>query len=210
MFLLIGFTLSIFFLLWFKLLEFVFGITLLGIIFVMLSSHSLHILFRYLRKTKFPKTAIYVLPTILVLFVLTSIVPSTVFVSGLTEDVVKPEEVKALEWINQNTSANSTVLATLKEGFAVNYIAQRRNVVDEDFLLAENPDQLIQDVRVMYKVRITATALELLNKYGVDYIYFSENAKQVYDLDGLFYVKDECFSLVYNEEVKVYEVLCKA
>ena len=120
------------------------------------------------------------------------------------------QEIEAFEWVKENTPEDAIVLATLDEGHLVNAIAQRRNVVDNNFLMQPTADQRLDAVKTIYTTRFETEAIRVLNKYSVDYIFFSEQAKREYSVEELNYVSDDkCFRLVYNNSVQIYKSLCE-
>ena len=70
-------------------------------------------------------------------------------------------------------------------------------------------EQRLKDVNRVYTTFSMTDAIDLLNKYGVGYIYFSPKAKSAYGIDTLTYVDDKCFSEVHSNGVIIYKSLCR-
>ena len=54
----------------------------------------------------------------------------------------------------------------------------------------------------------TTMARFVHEKYNIDYIYFSPRTKQFFNIEKIPYIYEECFPLVYDKEIKIYEVKC--
>ena len=120
------------------------------------------------------------------------------------------QETLALSWIKENTPSDSTVLGTLNQGDIIKAIANRKNVLDTNFLLANNPSQRAYDIERIYKTQYKTEAIALLNKYDINYILFSNQTKSKFKIDKINYINDKkCFALIYDQEVKIYKSLCK-
>jgi hypothetical protein len=211
-YLLMAFAVSVASLLWFKLITLDVGMMFLGAILIPLFGQALNAFFLYVEKTRVARfSRIFVALFVFIIF-LTSVIPSVTRASLFVESAVSPEEMKALEWIRDNTPESSVVLSTIEEGNLVSAIAERKNVADEDFILVRNSDEIFDDIKTMYASFFMSNAVELMTKYDVDYIYFSPRAKEEFRIDSLKYVDPKCFRPVYGEgsEVRIYEVLCEA
>lgn len=208
-YLLMGFALAVTALLWFKLITLEVGLIFLGVILVPLMAQTLNLFFRYVDMTKIVhlKWAFW-LPLVLLLL-LTAVIPSIVKGSVSVSASVTEYEMAALVWVRDNTPEEATVLSTIGEGNLIASIAERRNVADEDFILIRSSHDVFDDVDRMYTAMFKSQAVELMNKYGVDYVYFSPRAKERFDIEELKYAEKDCFELVYDETVQVYRSFCE-
>ena len=76
--------------------------------------------------------------------------------------------------------------------------------------MVENPDQRLIDINTMFTTPFLTEATGVLNKYSVSYIFFSQKAKQTFDIEELPYMDEDCFREVYkNKDVVIYETLCR-
>jgi 4-amino-4-deoxy-L-arabinose transferase-like glycosyltransferase len=208
-YLLTSFAIAISILLWFKLIQLTNGLAFLGIIAVLLTAKYLEETVEFIKKTKVSRLTPFFIIFIVLIFI-TSIVPSYYFIKQAIEDSPSDAEITALKWIDENTPINSTVVGTLKEGSIINAIAKRKNVVDNNFLLIQNPSQRLKDVERIYLTQYETEATDLLNKYSVDYILFSENAKKEYNIQQIKYTEHEkCFELIYNKDIKIFSSKCE-
>lgn len=208
-YLLMAFALSVAFLLWFKLITFDVGLMFLGAILVPLLGQAVSLLFRYLDKTKISSYRWVFWTGLVLLLVLTSVIPSVVRASEVISGSVSGEEVAALRWIRENTPEDSVVLSMISEGNLVSAIARRKNVADADFILIRSSDDIYEDVEEMYTAMFKTNAVELLDKYSVDYIYLSPRAMERFGIEGLRYAEEDCFELVYEDSVLVYRSFCE-
>jgi len=209
-YLLMAFALAVALLLWFRLITLEVGLMFLGAILVPLLAQALDILFSYVEKTKVAAHANYLWAAIIIVFILTSVLPSIAYGSEVVKFSVSPAEIDALVWLRDSTPAGSVVLSTVSEGNLVAAIAQRKTAVDDDFLLIRESDDVFEDVKQIYTSILKTGAVELLNKYGVNYIYLSPRATAEFGITELKYAEKDCFDLVYDvSEVKIYKSLCE-
>lgn len=207
--LLIAFGLGVFFLLWLKLIQIELGLIFLGVVLTVGFGRAFSLLMSYIDKTRFTFIKRYVAVAIIVLIFLTSVLPSYVNANYTLDDVPSQNEIDALEWLRDN-SEEGIVLSTLNEGHLISYIGERKNFMDSNFLFIEDIDQRYEDLRVMYTSLYTTNVVQLLNKYNIKYIYFSNRAVAEYGVEELSYLSESCFNQVYeNDEVKIYKSLCR-
>ncbi len=210
LYLLMSFALTVFILVWLRLIMLDLGLVYLSVFLTLLFSPFYKTLTDYIKKTRFSKNKGWFVVLLLLVFVVTAFLPCVGYANSAIERGFGEEEIRAFEWVRDKTKEDVVVLATLDEGHLVTAIAQRRDVVDDNFLMQPNADMRLNDVKIIYTTRFETEAIRLLNKYGVDYIFFSERARKEYKIEQMSYVEDEkCFRLVYNNSVKIYQSLCK-
>lgn len=208
-YLLMSFALAAAFLLLFRLIPLATGMAFLGIVSILLFAKYQEIFTIYAKKSKLPHLNLIIL-FFFIIFFITSIIPSYYFTEQQTLSTPSDNEIKALEWLKENSDANATILGTVEQGYLITAIAERKNVFDSDFLLIHNPEQIVQDVRRIYSTQSQTEAINLLNQYKIDYILLTDNAKETYNINELEYSEnEECFVLVYNKKTKIYESKCR-
>ncbi len=179
---------------------------LLSLLFTLLAAPGLHSLLLSFRRTKFSWAAHPTLFLLLILFLLTSFLPS--LVSGLYPgSSPTPNELAAMDWLAQQP--RGVVLAVPKEGFLINERAHQPYVADEAYLLIQNPDEVLTDIDEAYTTPRTVGAVALMEKYRVKWILIgpSENAR--YPEFGAILKDKSCFPVVYrNPLVTILQVNC--
>lgn len=186
-----------------------YGLVFLGVILVLLFSRSAKTAFNYLEKTRFSWSKMAVAILLIALFLLTAFIPSLINASKSVGSAVSPQEIEALTWIRENTEKDSVILSTVEEGQFIVSIAQRRNVADLDFILVKDPHLVLDDIKIMYTSLFKTRGIKLLTDYGVDYIYFSPKAKELFEIEEIRYIGDVCFDIVFDNGIKIYESLCR-
>jgi len=209
-YLLMGFVLSGLFLLWFKLIPLKTGLIFFGVIFVLLFSKFYSDSILFIDKTKFSKYKIVFIAVLFLVFIFNSIIPTIGYTSKIIRETPSKHEIDALLWLKNNSNEKDVILASLDEGYLVNAVAERKNVIDKNFLLIKDAEQRLEDIRKIYITPYETEAIPLLNKYHIKYIFFSKRAMNDYNIVDLNYRTDEkCFELVYDKEVKIYKSLCR-
>jgi len=208
-YLLMGFVFSVALLLWLRLIAIRTGLMFLGLIIVLLFAKFCRLILDYVQSMKVSRfTGVF--SAIFIIIVVFASVASTFSIAQNTiKTSITNDEIEALEWIEKNTPEDSVILGTVNEGNLITAISKRKNVVDSNFLLISDAEQRMNDVNRMFTTFSTTDAIDLLNKYSVNYIYFSQNAKKIYDIKELSYIDENCFVEVYNRESVIYKSTCK-
>ena len=200
----ISFALVSFIMLWLKLIPLRTGLLFLSINLIILSASSIKLILVTLSKTRMPRLSFLVAGLIIILFILTTISP---FITTITTYKPQDTDINALEWIKENTQEHDVILGRLEEGFLISYIAQRKNVMDYNFLFIDNINQRYDDVNHLFTLRLKSEAVRLLNRYEIDYILLTTKSMQEYNVSKLFYADEDCFELVYDKDALIYEFL---
>lgn len=207
-YLLFGFAIAAGILLWLRLIQIKLGLMFLGIFLAILFAHFYKEFVVYLEKTKADRYKNLVIALFLLGFILTSVVPSLSYAKQEIKNSLTQKEISEMEWIKENTKNNSIILASLTDSYAIEAIANRRTMIDPNFLLVKNIDQRYSDFKTLFTTYYETDSVRLLNEYGVKYIYFSENAKKEFGVDKLHYTDNKkCFDFI-EEDIPVYESLC--
>ncbi|MDP7180023.1 MAG: hypothetical protein QF824_02025, partial [Candidatus Woesearchaeota archaeon] len=145
----------------------------------------------------------------LISFLLTSLIPALALADTTTKNSLQSYEVDAFTWLEENSLSDEKVLASVEEGHVITYYSRRMNVMDSNFLLINNINQLYEDVSSIYTTFSQTEAVKLLNKHKVDYLVLSPRVKKEFDIEKLAYFSRQCFEIVYRtEQIKIYKVLC--
>jgi hypothetical protein len=195
-------------LLLFRLIELKLGLIYLGFCFVIFFSVFYKNLIIYINKTKFNKYKTHITILIVIIFFFTSIIPSIALLEkNQLETAIPLETIEALKWLKNNTPTDSVILGTINEGILINAISYRKNIIDNNFLMVHDINYRVNDIRIIYTSSSLIRAIELLNYYNVNYI-FLDSAKKEYKIEDLRYSNSECVELVYDENIKIYKVIC--
>ncbi|MBW3011198.1 hypothetical protein KY326_03200, partial [Candidatus Woesearchaeota archaeon] len=198
-YLLTSLAISVAVLLWLKLITLNLGLSVLGIVLILLFSLFFKISLDYIYKTKIDKLAPFFIVVFIVLFLLTSLIPSVIFAAGT--ETIDSDSIEAINWLNINEGKGAVLLAPLKYGYLITYNNQIANVVDMDFLMAPMPEQRLIDIEEIYNTPVEIKAIELLDQYDVTHILQPEDMQ-------IKYLTPTCFDLVYDEKVKIFELKC--
>ncbi len=194
----------------FKFVNFSVGLMFLGFTLVVASSLIILRFFEYLKITKFSRfdNVFKILLVLLVLFTLTF--PSFINAQQVISNTLTKDEYLVLQSVKDGAENDATVLSLFSEGHYITSICERKDVMDSDFLGAPFVNTRYSDVQEIYTSVSEVKALQLLEKYDIDYIYFSPRAKKFYNVQNLSYVEDEKCFVEYRKagEVSLYKVRC--
>ena len=201
--LLTSFILSALLLMSLKLITLQLGLLFISFPLLMASSKSLSNFYYYFSITKFFWFKKYFNFILFILILVLSLLPSVLVSLSLPN---YNQDVETFKWLNSNTNQNSVILAPYELGNALTYFSERKNVADDNFLLAPNADERLSDINIIYTTGFKIKALELINKYKIDYIYFSSTVMDKHNITKIPYIDDQnCFELLRED---LYEIKC--
>ncbi|MBI2124922.1 glycosyltransferase family 39 protein [Candidatus Woesearchaeota archaeon] len=207
-FLLISLVIATTILSWLRLIRFKQSLAFFSVILAILFASFYQDTEKYFQKTKLSHYKKYLLPAAIVLLLLSTVLPAVT--TAITQDRPSEEEVTAFLWLWENSSVDATILATLDEGHLITYYAQRKNLIDDRFMLVKDAEQRFQDLTSLFTTRFQTQALEIAEEYDLEYFVLTPAAKEKYNLKrGFPYTSKRCFELVYDHETKIYQRQCQ-
>ena len=60
------------------------------------------------------------------------------------------EEIAAFRWLWENSPADTTIVATLEEGHLITYYTQRKNLIDDHFMLVNDAEKRFLDLTSLF------------------------------------------------------------
>lgn len=207
-YILIGLAASTFILLWLRLVNSNIGLSIIGITLILLFAYYYRSFLLYLKKTRFASLIPVISTLFFLVFLITSVIPAFGFSEQALKNIPSEDEIDALHWLKNDSRSNDIVLGSLTEGHLLNAVSQRKNVIDTNFMLIEDSSKIFDDVRLMFTSVYKIEAMKLLKEYDVDYIFFSPISQKEFEVEEIPYINEECFELVYNKSVKIYENKC--
>lgn len=209
--LMISIALALIILLSFGLIRLYEGIMFFGVILAIFSGVYFCQFETYIDTTKFSRWKMTIITISILLFIMTSGF-STIF--DLNDSIIaapSEDSVSSLIWLRNNTQKNSVILASLDEGNLVTYYANRKNVIDRNFLLVDGIEQRYSDLNTMFTIPYKTNAINLMNKYDVDYIFWSDKGKEHYGTSTIPYIEedDPCWDNIFEKGViQIYRSKC--
>ncbi|MFH1649311.1 MAG: hypothetical protein ABIA93_02075 [Candidatus Woesearchaeota archaeon] len=191
-------------LLWLKLVRLNVGLLFLGINLCILAGYAARLGYIYLPKTKVAMLRPYLLAFVLLLVVASAIAGISLY----RYDTPNQNDVTALSFADAALPANATIVAFPKEGYFIEYTANRKTLLDRNFLLAPQTTERYNAMRIIFTSPFQIPALRALQEFGADYIYLSEETQKSLNITGLAYADKSCFSLIYNNHGKLYRKEC--
>ncbi len=205
-----SFAITIFLLLWLRLIEFGAGLMFLSVVAAVLSAKFYVMFSSYLKKTRLHNYRFWIILLVVLIVSASSLIPSFAAGKKAALSALNDEQRLAYEWLEENTPKNAVVAASLAEGHLVTAVAKRKNIVDNNFLMVPDASQRYEDLASIYTTPYQITALKALNRYDANYIVISDITRKEFKIRGLAYDDDpKCFNIVYNRDVLIIESLCR-
>ncbi len=204
----IGITIVITLFLWLKLIEWRVGLLYLSILLVILSSYGYMLFHVYIQKTKIRGWSNVIFFAIFFLFILSSLLPTLYYSKERISLTITPKEVAFLRFLPEMTRDDEIILALVDDGNYIEYFGRRKTVADSNFLQIKDTKQRLRDINTLFATQSTIVATRILNKYNATYIYVSPTAKRLYGIEFLPFEDNNCISLIYTGEVRLYKSGC--
>ncbi len=207
-FLLISLVIAATVLTWLRLIRFRQSLAFFSVILAILFSSFYLDLEKYFHKTKLAQYQKYLLPTILGLLFISTVLPA--INAALLQERPSEEEIAAFRWLWENSPADTTIVATLDEGHLITYYAQRKNLIDDRFMLVNDAEKRFRDLTSLFTTHFQTQAVEIAEIYGLEYFVLTPSAKEKYNLkEELPYATKRCFETAYQNETIIYRRLCR-
>jgi hypothetical protein len=206
-FLLISFVLSTTLLAWLRLIEFKLALAFLGIILAILFASFYKEMANYASKIKFVWLKKYLNYIILPILLITMIIPLLDY--SLQQETPSNEEIEAFQWLKENTPPDAGVASMLKEGHLVSYYGERKNIMDVNFNLIPNIEERFNNLNSLFTTKLQTHALDVFEKYDLDYIVVTPSAKEIYKIRRPPYTKGRCFEKFVYDNTTIYERKCE-
>ncbi|MFH1409867.1 MAG: hypothetical protein ABIH34_08210 [Nanoarchaeota archaeon] len=193
-------------LLWTRLLPLRLGLSILAVILILLVAQFLVLFVSYIDKTKIVALKPLFLISLLLVFAITSIVPTIALSQEqLANDIPRPGEIRTLEWLSRQEPGE--VASGLRDGFIVRAIAKREVIIDKEFLFENDAEQRLKDIETIFTTPYKTDIIASLEKYGAPYIYISPRTAALYNLSTSPFPQD-CFKILYDRQAQVYRNIC--
>ena len=186
-----------------------YGLMLIGVILMVMFGEFYVLAMSYLSQTRLWGFRQYIVISFFMLFLATSLMPTFSSAGQALARSTAPDSAFAFRFLKNITSPEEVIVGTVFEGHLINYYSGRKNIIDTNFLLVDDTDGRLRDLRSIYTSANEFRPFELMHKYGADYIVFSDEAKAYYNITRISYAGGECFPIVFSgRTVKVYKREC--
>ena len=207
-FLLISLVLATSILTWLRLIRFRQSLAFFSAVLAILFAAFYQDLELYIQKTKLSQYQKYLLPLTIFILLFSTVLPA--INTARLQDLPSSEEVQAFTWLSENTPPSATILATLDEGHLVTYYGKRKNLIDDHFMLVDDPVTRFQSLTSLYTTKFQTEALDLASQYQIEYFVLTPSAKEKYQLKReLPYITRRCFDIVYQNETIIFKLKCE-
>ncbi len=184
------------------------GLVFIGVILTILVGEFISYATDYLGRTKFAGYRNHLLVLLMAVFVLTSFIPSLGYADRKIIDSDPGGKVFALKFLQNISDPDEAVVGSVFDGHLITYLADRKNIIDSNFLLVDAKERL-QDVRTIYTSAIQSAPIDIMDKYDAGYILLTDEAKRYYNITRISYVDDTCFPIIFSSsDVTVYQKKC--
>ena len=206
----LSYSIPIFVMLWLRLIIPTTGLILLSSALVVVVSKYYVAFTSYIEKTKFSHLKTFIMVMIAIIVYSTSVLPTFALIGDKIDNAPAHEKVQILQWANFNLAEDAVILSSYRDGFLIRYFTRRNTVVDSNFLMVDNIDQVVQDITTFYTTGSLIDALRIIEKYNVDYIFLSDTVISKYGRSSIF-DNEDCFRELFSGRAStnsIFEVTC--
>ncbi|RJQ18734.1 hypothetical protein C4580_06580 [Candidatus Woesearchaeota archaeon] len=184
-------------LLWFKLVDLLTGLMVLGIVLAILFAKWSDMFLHFLRLTKVSRYAGVIVSLSVVFALVTTAVPAYALVQSQVRQTITQEEVRVLS--DLGARGEGAVVAPVEFGHYVEWFAGLPTVIDAHFLLRPKVEERYRDVTRVFRTFSETEAVMLMAKYNATYIVVPVGYPDIK------YGEGKCFDRVWAGNMKVYE-----
>jgi len=207
-FLLISLVIATSILTWLRLIRFRQSLAFFSVVLAILFAAFYKDIEHYIKKTKLSHLQKYLLPLTIIILIFSTVLPA--INTAFLQDTPSTEEVATFRWIKENTPPSATILASLDEGHLVTYYSQRKNLIDDRFMLIDDAETRFQSLTSLFTTKFRTEALDLAGQYNIEYFVLTPTAKEKYQLKHeLPYITRRCFDTVYQNETTIFKLKCQ-
>ena len=135
------------------------------------------------------------------------------FINQVSQEKPNNNLYNALNYLKGYDSDKTVVFSHYSYGNLINTIANKKNVMDTNFLYAPRLNQHYQDSQLLLNTRNADLASELVKKYNIKYILITKEMKQGLiwnqEDEGLLFVVNSANiykRIYYNDEVEIWRI----
>ncbi len=152
------------------------------------------------------KWTLYLIKELTILAIFSGLLFSTTsYISRLATTNPSRDVVDSLVWLSVNSKRNEVVLSHFAKGYWIEFLAERKVILDKDFSYIPNALQKLEDTNKIFLNRNLRDTKKLLDLYNVTYIWIDKDMKEglVWSKpnDGLLYLlsNNQTFRNIYSE-----------
>lgn len=192
-----------------KLIPVMLGLVYLGIISAILFGELINIILDYFQKTRLFRYRAIFYAAFIILFFLTAILPSL----GLSEqkliESTDEDMVDAAIFLGMSAAEDEVIAATPQDGHLIAYFSGRKTIIDTNYLFVPDIEERYLDLQIIYSSAVSIRAIEIMEKYGAEYILLNDRARKLYNITRISYASEECFPIIFSKNgIQVYEKRC--
>lgn len=157
--------------LWLKLLPLNTALTLLGITFTILLAHSLTSINEFIKSTKIKKHTTIAMFGMVFLLTITTAYPAYTLSKEEITTTITDNDFLALEALKHLSPENSRIISPPNFGHYITGIANRKNIIDTEFILQKNINERYEDITKLYITSSEIEALTIFEKYNATHLF---------------------------------------
>ncbi len=184
-----------------------FALSLIAFCLVICAAIALKDIKKYFSTSKIKKTYSVIVIILVILFIITSIVPSVTNALIETHNTLSNNDEEALTWIKTNIEKDSIVFGSIEESYTISYFSDKENIFQEN-ILNQNYIEKIKDSKNFFISTLSTESIRILSLYDVSYVFLSEKNIEKMNPQVLAKFEDECFQEIYNNGSRVYKRRC--
>ncbi len=184
-----------------------FTLALIGLGLTICSAIALKEFKGFFEISKVPKAYVIILYIILLIFIVTSMIPSVTNSLIETHGSLTEKDIGALTWAKQNIKEDATIISAVDEIYAVSYFSEKKNILDNDNSNINFKDK-IGDTNNFFSLTVNTETIRILSLYKIDYVFLSEKSVRELKPSQELNFKSDCYEEIYNNGSKIYKRLC--
>ena len=197
-------------LLWLKMVPWKIGFSVLGIFLAVQFTDFFILLRTGINKSKISMYKQHIYYFAVVFFIIGSLIPSVVYAKFSTDNIASQSLVNAMIFLKENSMEGEAVAIHPRESHLLQYLTLRRVVIDSNYIALDSPETRYLELQRIFSEKFETNAREILDEYGISYIFITASSKNDYEVEELAYAKDSpYFEMIHNDgENIIYKYNC--
>ncbi len=185
-----------------------FGIILLGIYIVIMSTVTLNKLFNSYSLSKIKKTYKFLIVIGIILFLITSVVPSITGSLASVKKSLSNQDKLALQWLGKTTNGEPLIMSKNEEAYAISFFTEKHSILSSP-RFSNDVDKGLIELNDFFEISLNVEAIRVLSIYDIDYVFISQNLADSLTEENMLKFQDPCFERVYGKnDIQIFKRLC--
>jgi len=191
-----------------KLINQYFGLIMTSLGLIIISGFTINEFEKFISISKLKKILSFFYIFIILIFIITSVVPSFIGGALKSQDVMTENDFEVLNWIKSNTPEDSIIFSLNDESYLISYFSNRKTIFNNDAFNSDLIDK-VKDSEKVYSLSMNTETLRILSYYNSNYIFISSKTLETMTKISFEKFSDHCYDKeFFSKDSRIYKIMC--